>query len=1243
MPQRSIASFAALALLGASGFCFAQEPKFQSKVINRETPGHAVEIDVDVTGAKELYLVVKDGGDGFGSDWADWAEPRLVTPSGEKKLTEMKWKSAGADWGNVAVGKNAGGDAMKIAGKAVEYGIGTHANSVIGFDLPAGTTRFKARGGIDNGGSDQPLGSSVQFAVYTQKPPVQVTQGSVPAGGGSREAKDAVSGLDVAEGLEALLFASEASNPAMLNPTSIDIDHLGRVWVCEVVNYRHRKGERKEGDRILVLEDTNGDGVADKQSVFYQGVDVDTAHGICVLPGGVGQAARLPGSGGPPDLRKTSIIVSCGSDVFYLHDDDGDLKSDRKELLFTGIDGTQHDHGIHAFHFGPDGKLYFNFGNSGKKIRDKDGKPITDLAGNVVDDSKSHYQEGMVFRCNMDGSEFETLGWNFRNNWEVAVDSFGTLWQSDNDDDGNKGVRIDFVMEFGNYGYKDELTRAGWQAPRTNIETEIPLRHWHLNDPGVVPNLLQTGAGSPTGILVYEGDLLPKVFHNQIIHCDAGPNVVRAYPVKKSGAGYTAETVNILTGARDNWFRPSDVCVAPDGSLFVADWYDPGVGGHRMGDADRGRLFRVAPPKTPYKTPKVDVSTVEGAIAALKSPNEATRYLAWNALHEMGEKAEAELLKLANWRKTQIRLSDASKKDDPSPMLRARAYWLLSKLKVKGLVHVASAMADVDPDIRITGIRAARQLSNAGARETLVQTASEKTATSVTFEEQLVRLPLLDIFTNNPIPMEVLREVAIALRHSKIKNKADYWARLAIQHDGKDRWYLEALGIGAGNDWDACIAAIKKLAPADAKPEAAFANPVARDLIWRGRGAAEGTNTAKALAMLLASDHVSAADAPRYIRSLDFQPQTQQKDDALIQLAFGNFGDEAKTKFVNTEAISRLKGFDISKNPAQMAALNRVLDGVKGQPQFITLVEKFNVTARFPELLALAQAKPDDQIGIDAVKLLLDKKANELLSAGLASDKDKGRTALATATALSNTGDVNASPLLLPVVKNDKAPADLRRQAIKGAARSKPGATEILKLAESKAFDDTFAPALSAALQAASLDDAQKTLVAKLFPAPAGKDSRPLPPLSELAKLKGNVGNGQKLFATTAKCNTCHVVNGEGKEVGPNLSEIGAKLSRQALFESIVFPSAGISHNYEAWTIVLNNGTTQTGLIVSEDGDKLSLKGADAIVRAIAIKDIDERQKNVISLMPADIGKLLTQEEMADVVEYLMTLKKAKK
>ena len=169
----------------------------------------------------------------------------------------------------------------------------------------------------------------------------------------------------------------------------------------------------------------------------------------------------------------------------------------------------------------------------------------------------------------------ETLGWNFRNNWELAVDSFGTIWQSDNDDDGNKGVRINYVMEYGNYGYKDEMTGAAWKTPRENLEKEIPQQHWHLNDPGVVPTLLLTGAGSPTGICVYEGTLLPEVFRNQVIHCDAGPSIVRAYVTKKDGAGYKAEIVNILDGSRATTgsgramcaSRPTARCSSPIGTI----------------------------------------------------------------------------------------------------------------------------------------------------------------------------------------------------------------------------------------------------------------------------------------------------------------------------------------------------------------------------------------------------------------------------------------------------------------------------------------------------------------------------------------------------------------------------------------------------------------------------------------------------------------------------------------------------
>ena len=570
------------------------------------------------------------------------------------------------------------------------------------------------------------------------------------------------------------------------NPTNIDVDERGRIWVCEAYNYRPAitgNPINALGDRIVILEDNNGDGKADTTKVFYQGPEINAPLGICVLG--------------------NKVIVSQSPYVWIFYDDNGDDRADRKEILFQDIGDDQHDHGVHAFTFGADGKLYFNFGNAGDRLRDKNGTLVRDQDGDVID--KKKYKEGMVFRCNPDGSSVECLGHNFRNPYEVAVDSYGSLWQSDNDDDGNRGTRINYVLPYGNYGFTDELTGAGWQSNRTNLEDSIPLRHWHLNDPGVVPNLLQTFAGSPTGIIVYEGSLLPETFRGSIIHCDAGPNVVRSYPVKKNGAGYSAEIVNILKNEKDQWFRPADVCVAPDGSLIIADWYDPGVGGHAAGDLVRGRIYRVAPKGSKYTIPKQDYATAAGAINALQNPNLAVRYHAFSVLQQMGASAIPDLEKL--WRSS------------PDPRMRARAFWVLVKMPAgNAKQYIGEAIKENNADLRITGLRAAGELNI-----DLIGTI-----------KQLV----------NDSDPQVRRECAIALHHNKSTEAAELWTALAMQHDGKDRWYLEALGISADDQWDKFFTAYL------AKVKDPLQTDAGRDIVWRAR-------TEKALPYIaaLASDN----------------------------------------------------------------------------------------------------------------------------------------------------------------------------------------------------------------------------------------------------------------------------------------------------------------------------------------------------------------------------------------------------
>ncbi len=657
-----------------------------------------------------------------------------------------------------------------------------------------------------------------------------------PSGTGPEAAAAAVKKFTVCEGLEATLFASE---PMVRNPTDMDIDERGRVWITEGVNYRSSFQKwgvlQQEGDRIITLEDTKGTGLADKETVFYQDPSINAAIGICVLG--------------------NKVIVSDSPNVFVLTDTDGDGKADKRELLFTGISGVDHDHGVHAFTFGPDGKLYFNMGNESKQlyypltkevalhgtITDVPKKPVVDLDGNEVNSSGKPYRMGMAFRCNLDGSEVETLAWNFRNNYEVAVDSFGTLWQSDNDDDGNRGVRINYVMEFGNYGYSDEMTGAGWPTAWQKAkskgapEDEKVFYEWHQYDPGVVPNLLNTGAGSPTGIIAYEGNLLPELFHGNVVHCDAGPRVVRAYLLQADGAGYKADIKNILTTS-DTWFRPSDLCAAPDGSVYVADWNDAGVGGHYMADqrlaAMTGRIYRIAPPGKTAATPKLNLSTARGCVDALQSPNLSTRYLAWTRLRALDAKAESDLKKL--WAGNDQRM-------------RARALQLLARIRGKANEYVTVALRDSNPDIRITGLRIAREL-------------------------KLDVVPLVKMLAQDA-SAQVRRDCAIALRHNHSPEAPKLWATLASQHDGNDRWSLEALGIGADLQWDSFLDAW--LAMAGEK----WNTPAGRDIVWRSRA----KKTAGLLVKIIGDKTLSAKDRDHYFRSFDFI-SGPEKDAALVEL-----------------------------------------------------------------------------------------------------------------------------------------------------------------------------------------------------------------------------------------------------------------------------------------------------------------------------------------------------------------------
>ncbi len=149
-----------------------------------------------------------------------------------------------------------------------------------------------------------------------------------------------------------------ATSPLLHNPTNMDIDHAGRIWVAEGVNYRGRNGTRPEGDRIVVLQDTDGDGKCDRSHTFVQEKSLIAPLGVAVFDNVVYVAQ-------PPDML---AYTDVNRDLKF------DPAVDKREVILTGFNAINHDHGLHSLTAGPDGKFYFNNGNCGAVFTDKSGK-----------------------------------------------------------------------------------------------------------------------------------------------------------------------------------------------------------------------------------------------------------------------------------------------------------------------------------------------------------------------------------------------------------------------------------------------------------------------------------------------------------------------------------------------------------------------------------------------------------------------------------------------------------------------------------------------------------------------------------------------------------------------------------------------------------------------------------------------------------------------------------------------------
>lgn len=332
-----------------------------------------------------------------------------------------------------------------------------------------------------------------------------------------------------------------SAEPHLVTPTGCCFDDRGRLLVVECNTHFAPEGyDRADHDRIYLFEDTSGDGKLNQQSLFYDA-------GVATM-----NIANL-GNGW--------IAVVTRSDVKRIRDADGDNVAEQIETLLTlDTEATYPHNGLGGLAFGSAGWLYVGQGENF-------GEPYTLTA---ADDTRQigGGEGGNIFKIRPDGSDLQRVATGFWNPFGICVDNAKRIWTVGNDPDAMPPCRLLHVVEAGDYGFQFRFGRAGIH----------PLQAWNGELPGTLP--MAAGTGEATCAVVEYDDALWVT--------SWGDNRIERYQMVPNGASWTGRTEVVVQG--DANFRPTGMAVAPDGSIYFADWVDRSYPVH-----GKGRLWRLVP------------------------------------------------------------------------------------------------------------------------------------------------------------------------------------------------------------------------------------------------------------------------------------------------------------------------------------------------------------------------------------------------------------------------------------------------------------------------------------------------------------------------------------------------------------------------------------------------------------------------------------------------------------------------
>lgn len=1081
---------------------------------------------------------------------------------------------------------------------------------------------------------------------------------------------------EVADGLELSLWASDSLAP---DPIALDIDNEGNVyitrtnraknsefdirghrdWMTESISLESVEDRRAflhktfapelskenewlpdlnndsihdwqdlavEQDEIWMLQDTDNDGIADISTQIMN----DFSDEINDVAG-----ALL--------VRDNDVFVGIGPGMYRLTDTNGDKILDEKTSIAEGF--AVHigfsGHGMSGAIEGPDGKIYWGIGDIGANITTVDGE------------NHKYPNEGVIVRCNPDGSNFEVFAHGLRNTHEFVFDAYGNIISSDNDGD-HKGEseRLVHIVEGSDAGWRANWQYGKYTDPKNNgynvwMDEKLFTPHWDGQAAYIIPPI-QNFHNGPTGMRYNPGTALGKKWMDKFFLVefvgDPSRSHIWSFDLKPKGASFELKSEeSILSGV-----LPTGIDFGPDGALYLADW----VNG--WGTKNYGRVWKldVTDQTNDLEQERLETQRLMTHNYEDDKTDNLIKLLSYDDMR-IRQKAQFELAKRTFWG---YRALEKALTEEENQFARIHAIWGIGQIAAKDVDDaepLLNLLSEEDPEIIAQSVKVLGDVRYGKAADSLIAlTTHQNDRVKFYAAQALGRLKHENAIESLLAMIEANNDQDLYLRHAAV---------LALARIGKAE---PILALANNENRSLRIAAVLVLRKLQDPKISIFLSDEDEYIVTEAARAINDDLSIEAalpaLAATLNNEKFTSEPLLRRAINAALRVGGDEQLDFLI-----NF---AKRKSVSSdlrgEALAalgtwnnpslldrvdgRYRGEIIRQNGQLEEKIRKDIPSFlnERQPEILIGISKtlsaVGITDYNNELFSIFRYNKSAEVRAAVLNSLGQLKFEQMetaMSIGMKDSNEEVRTAAVGLLAQLNIPKEKLPNIVDPIFKRGSISEQQRMLNVLGD----------LPVENSNAL-------LSSLINKASKDQLKQGILLDLMESVNATENPKL--IAQLDKLKeagysadsyqetlygGNWWAGRSVFNNnpTAQCVRCHSVNGSGGEVGPKLDNIGKILNRQQLLEALIEPSIRLAPGYGTVTITLKDGQKVQGVLIEENDKELLLRTSEAEPLRVPLMRIASRE-NSMSAMPA-MGRMISRRELRDLIEYLGSLRNKKR